>query len=55
MDYSSKLFKQTDEVAPVNRDCEQHNEMKSVQNLETVINEGLRVALQEVRFCPVEE
>lgn len=47
MDYSSKLFKQTDEVAPVNRDCEQHNEMKSVQNLETVINEGLRVALQE--------
>ena len=47
MDYSSKLFKQPDEVAPVNRDCEQHNEMKSVQNLETVINEGLRVALQE--------
>ncbi len=47
MDYSSKLFKQTGEVAPVDGDCEQHNEMKSVQNLETVINEGLRVALQE--------
>ncbi len=47
MDYSSKLFKQTGKVAPVNGDCEQHNDMKSVQNLETVINEGLRVALQE--------
>ncbi len=47
MNYSNKLFKQTGEVAPVNGDCEQHDEMKSVQNLETVINEGLRVALQE--------
>ncbi len=47
MNYSDKLFEQTGEAAMSNGDCKQHNDMQSVQNLETVINEGLRVALQE--------
>ena len=47
MNYSDKLFEQTGKAALADESCKQHNDMKSVQNLETVINEGLRVALQE--------
>ena len=35
------------EGAPVMEACEQHSGMRSVQNLEAIINEGLRVALLE--------
>lgn len=47
MDYSGKLFDRDDENAPVNGVYEHHSSIQSVQNLETVINEGLRVALLE--------
>lgn len=47
MDYSGKLFDRADENAPVNGVYEHHSSIQSVQNLETVINEGLRVALLE--------
>ena len=40
MDYSRELFDRTGR-------SEQYSGMQSVQNLETVINEGLRVALLE--------
>jgi len=46
MEYSKELFERTGKGTLVNGDCEQHNDIKSVQNLETIINEGLRVALQ---------
>ncbi len=47
MGYSGGLFEGSGEGAPMAGDCEQHNDMRSVQNLEAVINEGLRVALLE--------
>ena len=47
MDYSKEPFEHSDKDAPVNEGREQHSGIQSVQNLETVINEGLRVALLE--------
>ena len=47
MDYSKKFVERADEGAIGEGNREQHSDMQSVQNLETVINEGLRVALQE--------
>lgn len=47
MDYSKEPFEQADKDSSVNEGREQHSDMQSVQNLETVINEGLRVALLE--------
>ena len=47
MDYSRRLFGRADESAPAVGDCGQYSGIQSVQNLETVINEGLRVALLE--------
>ena len=47
MDYSKKFVERADEGAIGEGNREQHSGMQSVQNLETVINEGLRVALQE--------
>ena len=47
MGYSRELFEQAGNGVPVAGNQEQHNDMQSVQNLEAVINEGLRVALLE--------
>ena len=47
MDYSGGLVERAGEGAPFTADREQHSGMRSVQNLEAVINEGLRVALLE--------
>ena len=47
MDYSREFFERAGGNAPVIGGREQHSGIKSVQNLETVINEGLRVALLE--------
>lgn len=47
MDYSKKHLERTGENVSANGNRGQHNDMKNVQNLEAVINEGLRVALQE--------
>ena len=47
MDYSKKFVERADEGAIGEANREQHSDMQSAQNLETVINEGLRVALQE--------
>ena len=47
MDYSRKLFERAGGGAPAVRGREQHSGMRSVQNLEAIINEGLRVALLE--------
>ncbi len=47
MDYSRELFKKCGEGAAAVGDRRQRSDMQSVQNLETVINEGLRVALLE--------
>ncbi len=47
MVYSGGLLERTGEVAPTAEVHEQHSGMRSVQNLEAVINEGLRVALLE--------
>ena len=47
MDYSGGLLIQTGQGAPAAEACESHSGMRSVQNLEAVINEGLRVALLE--------
>lgn len=47
MDYSGRLFERAGEEIPILKDSEQHSGMKSVQNLEAVINEGLRAALLE--------
>jgi signal transduction histidine kinase/ActR/RegA family two-component response regulator len=41
------LFERTGEDAPTTGGCKLHRGMRSVQNLETVINEGLRIALLE--------
>lgn len=47
MNDSKELFERTGEDVLVEGDRERHSDMHSAQNLETVINEGLRVALQE--------
>ena len=47
MDDSRGLFGGTTEGVPVTGDREQHSEMQNIQNLEAVINEGLRFALLE--------
>ena len=47
MDYSGELFERTGKEAPAAGAQEQHGGMRSVQNLEAIINEGLRVALLE--------
>ena len=47
MDYSRKNFERVGESAAVIGDSEGHSGVQSVQNLEAVINEGLRVALLE--------
>ena len=46
MDHTENLLARSDTGASVDRDLEQHS-VRSVQNLEAVINEGLRVALSE--------
>lgn len=46
MNNTRELFERTGKSVPVG-DHEEHSEMQSVQNLETIINEGLRVALLE--------
>lgn len=47
MDDSRELFEGSREGVQVAGDREQHNEMQSIQNMEAVINEGLRFALLE--------
>ena len=47
MDYSRELLERDGEGEPVNSSCEPQIGMQSIQNLEAVINEGLRVALLE--------
>ena len=47
MGYSRELFEQTGENVPNVGNHKPQNGMQSVQNLETIINEGLRVALLE--------
>ncbi len=47
MDYSAGLFRQAGDSALAGRAHEPHSGMQSVQNLEAIINEGLRVALLE--------
>ena len=47
MDHLGELFQRTSEGTPAAGDHELHSGMRSVQNLEAVINEGLRVALLE--------
>lgn len=47
MDYSKSFFEQAGEGASTAAAHERHSDMRSVQNLEAVINEGLRVALLE--------
>ena len=47
MNDSEELFERAGEEVPAVEAREQHSGMRSVQNLEAVINEGLRVALLE--------
>ena len=47
MEYSGSLFEQAGEGAPAAGTHDRHSGIQSVQNLEAVINEGLRVALLE--------
>ncbi len=47
MGYSGGLFEWGGEGVPAAGSCAQHSGMRSVQNLEAIINEGLRVALLE--------
>lgn len=47
MDYSREFFERAGEGTLEEGDCEQGSDVHSVQHLETVINEGLRIALQE--------
>ena len=47
MEYSGRLFEQSGDGAPAAGAHERHSGIQSVQNLEAVINEGLRVALLE--------
>ena len=45
MDYSKQIFEHPGQGGPAAGEHKQYNDIQSVQNLETVINEGLRVAL----------
>ena len=45
MDYAGELFGWAGEGAPAIEAHDQYSGMRSVQNLEAVINEGLRAAL----------
>lgn len=47
MNYSRDLLERAGEGAPDSESSEQHSGMRNIQNLETIINEGLRVALQK--------
>ena len=47
MEYSGEFFERAGEAVSAVGSREQHNGIRNVQNLETVINEGLRVALLE--------
>ena len=47
MDYSEGRLDRTGEDAPAAGIQERHGNIQSVQNLEAVINEGLRAALLE--------
>ncbi|NBH74158.1 response regulator [Clostridiaceae bacterium] len=47
MDYTGGLLERDGKGVPVIENREQHSGMQNVQNLEAVINEGLRVALLE--------
>ncbi len=47
MDHSEGLLKKAGEETPIVKAHEQHSDMRNVQNLEAIINEGLRVALLE--------
>ena len=47
MEYSEGLFGKVGEGGPAAGIHERHSGIQSVQNLEAVINEGLRVALLE--------
>ncbi len=47
MNYSKGGFQQAGESTPAMKGHEKHSDMRNVQNLEVVINEGLRVALLE--------
>lgn len=47
MNYSGEIFERAREETPFMKDCEQHSDVQSVQNLEAVINEGIRVALKK--------
>ena len=47
MDHSEGLLKQAGGGTPIIDVHKQHSDMRSVQNLEAIINEGLRVALLE--------
>ena len=47
MDYSREFFERTSEGILADGNRGQYGDMRSVQNLETIINEGLRVALLE--------
>ena len=47
MDYAKERLERAGEGAPAMESHEQHSGMRSVQNLEAIINEGLRVALLE--------
>jgi signal transduction histidine kinase/CheY-like chemotaxis protein len=47
MGYSKKVFEQTGEGVPSTGNQMPQNGIQNVQNLEAIINEGLRVALQE--------
>ena len=47
MGYLRELLERADEGASVSEDRDKHDNMRSVHNLETIINEGLRVALLE--------
>ena len=47
MEYGKEILERADEGTPAAGSHEQHSGMQSVQNLEAIINEGLRVALLE--------
>ncbi len=47
MGYVREIFERAGEGMPAMREREQYSDIRSVQNLEAVINEGLRVALLE--------
>ena len=47
MNYAGEFFEQAGECAPAEKSLELQGGIQSVQNLEAIINEGLRVALLE--------